>query len=1342
MSQPLPARLTPDELAARIAELESQLESGVAPADVTELTRLKAELDALLNELKRPASPDAYEAESACSQVTSRVKQIGRDTRPATSATSKTGREVRTSGGKATAPASGANPSEAKKKVCLGPYELLSKLGEGGMGTVYKARHVKLDKLVAIKVLPRDRLQDKAAVARFEREMRAVGRVDHENIVRAMDAGEVGGRHYLVMEYVSGIDLARLLRKLGPLPIADACELIRQAAFGLDEAHAHGMVHRDIKPSNLMLCRSPGRRPPNVKILDLGLALLSDAHAPETGLTSTGQVMGTLDYMAPEQGGDSKSVDIRADLYSLGATLYRLLTGEVIYHGAKYETPVQKMMALAIEPAPPIQSRRADIPDGLAAIIHRLLEKNPADRYATPDEVAEALAPYCAGANLAGLLASAGLQPPAGEEHKSDTRPHVSAGSVNTADLAAPAAALAAQANGGQADMPGVVAPAAVGLGTLPTKSHRAGSVTRKKAFIALAAVGALAVLAAVMVVFIQTPTGTLRLEINDPTIAVRVQGTDVVLTKANQESIRLKPGEQTLMVQRGNFTFEAPKFLLREGETATVKVELVEGAIWVCHNGQLISHTELKAPPTAATVPAAWRDDEPALEFNGYSALVQPAGVDVDLTRSITCEAWVYPAAADKEGAVFGCDAFPLRQTPQGWSLAVMTSPRVSEAKAQWETISDPPPVSVGQWQHLAAVWDAEAKEMMLFINGKLIRRRRVSQPQSDGPSPLVLGAYPLFQGRISGARISSIARYKQDFTPPRNFQTDADTMACYTFDEGSGDVLRDSTGRSHDGRIIGANWTTVNAPLEEIKPPSEVDLLITVDVNSARKARLNWRREGTRVICACTGSKTEAVWWFLQFPVYVEGSYDLEIDFVQEGFSPLQFPLPLGDREVTVGISPHDGAGMFLVDGVNTDRLLPPLTNAANRLKNNVPYHFEAKVRHRGDYVTVHATLNGEEMGYFAGLRSRLSSNSWVKPTLNHFKIGGRMFPSDKALVIERAVYRPVPPVPLPGTPGAPMPADVRPYTITAGVPHYHELWQFDWPKRNPHALTVFPDGKRLLIGSHSHSQQHVCDIYTGKILTSINNVNGSELGLISADGTRIYQSERQPKSGGAYLAKEFDAATGAMLREVAPLGGAMALSADGRLLAGEGDNHTVVVADIATGTVRCTLTGHEQPIFQLAFSSDGRHLLSSSKENIVRLWDLDTAKELWHLDKAKIGQGAGCDPLIAWLPGGKSFLTCGGDCIVRQWNVATGEREREFKPHDRFVRSLTVSKDGSRIITSGQYDGLVKLWNLESEQEIARYIGHTKLVMYATFSPDEQYIFTCGFDDHTIRVWPVPQ
>lgn len=1329
MPKPPPVGLTPDELAAQIAEMESQAGSGATSASATPLAQLKADLDALLGEIKQPASADTYESESACGRVTSQVKQIGRDTRQMNQDNSLTGRKPRTADGHADGSPSAAG---GKKTVHLGPYELLTKLGQGGMGAVYKARHVKLDKLVAIKVLPRERVKDKAAVARFEREMRAVGKVDHENIVRAMDAGEVAGRHFLVMEYVSGIDLARLLRKLGPLPIAEACELVRQAAVGLDEAHAHGMVHRDIKPSNLMLCRASGRRPPAVKLLDLGLALLSDAHTPDVGLTSTGQLMGTLDYMAPEQGGDSKNVDIRANLYSLGATLYRLLTGEVIYHGAKYETPVQKMMALATEPPPPIQSRRADIPDGLAAIVHRLLEKKADDRYATPDEVAAALAPYCAGANLAGLLTKAGLQPPSNDEANSDSRPHMTAGSMNTADLAIPAAMLAAQASGG-APAPTPIAPSA-------PKATGVRPGGRKKVLIASAALGALALLAAAMVLFIKTPTGTLRVQIDDPAIAVHVQGSDVVLTKADQESIRLTPGEHSLVVKRGDFTFETPKFLLREGETTTVKVELVEGAVWVCHNGQLIGHQELSPQAATPAGPTAWRDDEPALEFNGYSALVQLAGVEVDLTRPITCEAWVRPAAADKEGAVFGCDAFPLRQTSEGWSLAVMTSPRVSEATAQWETISDPPPVAVGQWQHLAAVWDAQAKEMLLFIDGKLMRRRAVPQPQSDGPSLVVLGAYPLFQGHISGARISSTARYKRDFIPARHFQADEDTIACYAFDEGSGDVLEDSSGRSHAGRIIGAQWVSVNAPLQEITPPSEVDLLIAVDINEALSPRFTWRRDGTRIIADCTGAPGQDLWRFLAFPVHIEGSYDLEIDFKQIGYSPMQITLPINDRIVTLGISPKDGANLFLVDGKETN--LPPVKIESTRLRNNVSYRFEAKVRHQGEYVSVHATLNGDDAGYFAGLSSRLSMHHWIKHALNRCKIGGRMFPANEALTIERAVYRPVPPVPLPGTPGAPSPATAKPYKIAAGAPHYHELWQFAWPKQNPHAMTLFPDGKRLLIGSYGHSQQHVCDIHTGQIQATISAVIGDLEGIVSADGTRIYHSERRPKSGGAFVAKEFDAATGALLREIAPLGGVMAISADGRLLAGQGDDHTIVVADLATGQVRYTLRGHQRPISYLAFSPDARQLVSSSDENIVRLWELEGNKELWHLGKTKIGQASGCIPLVAWVPSGKSILTCGGDCTVRQWNVATAERELEFKAHDHYVRSLTASKDGTRLITSGQYDGLVKLWDLEGRREIARYIGHSLLVKSAAFSPDEQMIISCGFSDHTIRFWPVPQ
>jgi WD40 repeat protein/serine/threonine protein kinase len=276
----------------------------------------------------------------------------------------------------------------------LGEYQLLEKLGQGGMGAVYKARHTKLKRVVAIKVLPKDKIPDQRAVTRFEREMEAVGQLDHPNIVRAHDAREIDGVHFLVMEYVEGQDLSTVVQR-GPLAIADACEMIRQAAVGLQYAHENGLVHRDIKPSNLMLT-AEGR----VKILDLGLALLSSPENSGEELTSEGQPMGTADYMAPEQTTDSHSVDIRADIYSLGCTLYKLLAGRAPFHGAKYKTVVQKMMAHLTETPPRVETLRSDVPAELAAIVHRMIAKKPEERFATPGEVAAALAPFAASSDL------------------------------------------------------------------------------------------------------------------------------------------------------------------------------------------------------------------------------------------------------------------------------------------------------------------------------------------------------------------------------------------------------------------------------------------------------------------------------------------------------------------------------------------------------------------------------------------------------------------------------------------------------------------------------------------------------------------------------------------------------------------------------------------------------------------------------------------------------------------------------------------------------------------------------------------------------------------------------
>lgn len=279
----------------------------------------------------------------------------------------------------------------------IGHYQISDRLGRGGMGVVYRARHVRLKRWVAVKLLPPARVANPLCVARFHREMEVIARLDHQNIVRATDAGEADGLHYLVMEFVDGLDLGRVVKRYGPLPVAEACEIIRQAAIGLQYAHENGLVHRDIKPNNLMLSKLG-----QVKILDLGLALLRGDQEAET-LTGEGHVMGTADYMAPEQWETSHTVDIRADIYSLGCTLYTLLTGGPPFGGLEYQSLRHKMAAHVTKPPPPVTNARSDIPAHVVTLLDRMLAKEPADRPEQPSDVARLLGSITTGANLTSL---------------------------------------------------------------------------------------------------------------------------------------------------------------------------------------------------------------------------------------------------------------------------------------------------------------------------------------------------------------------------------------------------------------------------------------------------------------------------------------------------------------------------------------------------------------------------------------------------------------------------------------------------------------------------------------------------------------------------------------------------------------------------------------------------------------------------------------------------------------------------------------------------------------------------------------------------------------------------
>jgi serine/threonine protein kinase/HEAT repeat protein len=285
-------------------------------------------------------------------------------------------------------------------------YEVLELLGRGGMGAVYKARHKVMNRLVALKVVNPDLLLTATGIERFHREVQAAARLAHPNIVIAHDADQAGDTHFLVMEFVAGTDLARYVEKKGPLPVTYACHCIRQAALGLQHAHELGMVHRDIKPHNLLLTPQGV-----VKVTDFGLARLAREAASTGGLTGENVLMGTADYIAPEQAQDARRADIRADIYSLGCTLFHLLAGRPPFAGG---TAVQKVAGHLMMPVP-LAELPAAVPEALRGILARMMDKAPAKRYPTPAAVAKALAPFvnkASGVNLSAVSSAASATEP------------------------------------------------------------------------------------------------------------------------------------------------------------------------------------------------------------------------------------------------------------------------------------------------------------------------------------------------------------------------------------------------------------------------------------------------------------------------------------------------------------------------------------------------------------------------------------------------------------------------------------------------------------------------------------------------------------------------------------------------------------------------------------------------------------------------------------------------------------------------------------------------------------------------------------------------------------------
>jgi serine/threonine protein kinase len=292
-------------------------------------------------------------------------------------------------------------PDDESAGLVWGHFRILERLGHGGSGQIFKALYTSKNCVVALKVLPQKE---------YRREVQAGMRLNHPNIVTAYDAYEIDGLHFLVLEYVEGSTLTELVKAQGPLPVPFACELICQAAEALQYAHEQGVVHRDINPSNLLLAQPTGAAAspepdaapaavplpavPLVKVLDFGLARLRDAGpagAKGAPLTDADKLAGTPDFVSPEHAHDMDSVDIRSDLYSLGCTFYYALTGQAPFSGSVLE----KLSKHLLKEPEPVEQLRPDVPAGVAAIIRRLMAKDPKDRFQTPARLLKALRPWC-----------------------------------------------------------------------------------------------------------------------------------------------------------------------------------------------------------------------------------------------------------------------------------------------------------------------------------------------------------------------------------------------------------------------------------------------------------------------------------------------------------------------------------------------------------------------------------------------------------------------------------------------------------------------------------------------------------------------------------------------------------------------------------------------------------------------------------------------------------------------------------------------------------------------------------------------------------------------------------
>lgn len=652
----------------------------------------------------------------------------------------------------------------------LNDYQIRGVVGKGGMGIVVRARDKKLNRDVAIKFLAPELARHHAARERFLREARAAAAVRHDNVVTIHSVREVNGVPLLEMELIQGESLAERIQRIGPMSALEVARLAMQIARGLDAAHKRGLIHRDIKPGNILLEAMDDVASPLVntdvrglirlKITDFGLARVTS----EESLTNSGLIAGTPQYMSPEQA-EGKVIDHRSDLFSLGSVMYAMCAGRAPFHADSALGILRQVSDFA---PPSLLERNKQVPDWLLAVIEKLMAKKPEDRYQSAGELIEVL----------------------------DRAYEISCKTLesNSAHLLTP--------------------------GTESVNSQNVGRGAAGWGRVVATAFLPIALLLAVFI--IRTSKGEFVLTTEDPAIAAQVNaaGGLVVENRATKTSYTLRPGPNLLPNGDYELIVTAPDGL--ELTTSRFQLRRLGGSVnatviarpVIETKAESLAHVEAEIPQAMNTAAnAANPSDNLALRFDGRKSYVSIPNLSRNAAKPYTLEAWVLPSYRDLDEAVVVISGDAVLQLGKGYRGFYPIESDIPVAH-------DIPVKTKQKWIHVAIV--VEVNEVRFYVDGKISHQLpRLNQsgfryrfggtwlgahPNLSDPDSLGISYF--FQGYLDEIRMSTVARYRDQFVPATRFECDAETHALYHCDEGSGHELRDSSGNSHHGLAFDLNW------------------------------------------------------------------------------------------------------------------------------------------------------------------------------------------------------------------------------------------------------------------------------------------------------------------------------------------------------------------------------------------------------------------------------------------------------------------------------------------------------------------------------------------------------